>query len=94
MKAREGDFIKDVNDLIFSVKGLIHPRDRIIAYPRYIPNKTGEREDVRKSYVKMYSLVESFSFLEKNFPEYLVYDRNFDERHKPSQSSGSNQRTG
>lgn len=33
----EGDFIEDKNGLIFDVKGFNHPKDRAIAFIRYIP---------------------------------------------------------
>lgn len=36
-RALEGDFLETHEGLIFDVKGLFHPQDRIIAYLRYIP---------------------------------------------------------
>jgi len=80
MKTREGDLIEDANDSIFDVKGLVHPPDRIIAFPRFVPNPAGERRRADVSYSKVYALSERFAFLEKKFPEYLVHDKVFDNR--------------
>jgi predicted nucleotidyltransferase len=37
MKAREGDLIKTKSNVVFDVKGLVHPPNKIIAFPRFIP---------------------------------------------------------
>jgi predicted nucleotidyltransferase len=74
MKAREGDYIEDNNGIIFDVKGLIHPPDKIIAFPRFIPAVNGERKHGTFNYNKIYSLSKRFAFLQKNFPEYITYD--------------------
>ncbi len=79
MKAREGDFIEDTNGLIFDVKGLIHPTDRIVAFPRFVPNLAGERKRADLSYKKIYAFSERFALLEEKFPQYLVYDQVFNE---------------
>lgn len=79
MKAREGDFIEDTNGLIFDVKGLIHPTDRIVAFPRFVPNLAGERKRANLSYKKIYAFSERFALLEEKFPQYLVYDQVFNE---------------
>ena len=39
----EGYFIVTQNDHIFEIKGLLHPKDRLIAYLRYIPDAEGYR---------------------------------------------------
>jgi hypothetical protein len=80
MKAREGDLIEDINDSIFDVKGLVHPPDRIIAFPRFVLNPNGERRRADVSYSKVYALSERFAFLKEKFPQYLVYDKVFDNR--------------
>ena len=38
MRAREGDLIKTKSNVVFDVKGLVHPADKIIAFPRFIPS--------------------------------------------------------
>jgi len=77
---REGDFIETKQGLIFDVKGLVHPPNRVIAFIRYYQSSIGERQrDKHRSYEKVYSLSERYSWLKNNFPEYLVYDPVFDE---------------
>jgi len=76
---REGDFIETKHDLIFDVKGLVHPPNRVIAFIRYYPSKNGERKGKKQSYKKIYSLFKRYEWLKKNFPEYLVYDQVFNE---------------
>ena len=44
MRAREGDYIKTFKKLIFDVKGLVHPSNRIVAFIRYFPCEKGERK--------------------------------------------------
>jgi len=78
-RLREGDLIENLWHVIFDVKGLIHPTDRIVAFPRFVPNSSGNRERRNTSYGKVYALSERFKFLEQNSPNYLVHDRVFDE---------------
>ena len=44
--------------LIFTVKGVVHPPDRVVAYLRYVPDKRGERLRGRKRYRRVYSVAE------------------------------------
>jgi predicted nucleotidyltransferase len=79
MRAREGDLIKTENHVIFDVKGLVHPPNRLIAFPRYIPSPQGTRRSREDLYGKIYSFSERFKFLEKNMPDLIVHDPVFDE---------------
>ncbi|UCF45143.1 MAG: hypothetical protein JSW44_00425 [Candidatus Bathyarchaeota archaeon] len=79
MRAREGDLIKTENHVIFDVKGLVHPPNKIIAFPRYIPSSQGTRGNQKDLYSKIYSLSERFKFLEQNMPNLVVHDLVFDE---------------
>jgi hypothetical protein len=74
VKAREGDLIETIEGLIFDVKGLVHPPDRIVAYLRYLENPRGDRRRGGKSYVKVYSLRERERVLRERYPEYIYYD--------------------
>ena len=67
----EGYFLKTVNGLIFEVKGVVHPQDRIIAYLRYVPqfNSIG----LISGYQKIYDLSEREKYLKKKFPQYLWF---------------------
>jgi predicted nucleotidyltransferase len=80
IKAREGDFIEDINRVIFDVKGLVHPADRIVAFPRFIPSFSGNRKRKNTLYGKVYALSERFRFIRQSFPDYLVHDSVSDER--------------
>jgi predicted nucleotidyltransferase len=79
MRAREGELIKAKNNVIFDVKGLVHPPNKVIAFPRFIPSPQGTRRKQGDLYGKVYSLTERFKFLEQNAPNLIVHDPVFDE---------------
>jgi predicted nucleotidyltransferase len=79
LRAREGDLIKTENHVIFDVKGLVHPPDRVIAFPRYIPSPMGNRRSGKDMYGKVYNLAERFKYLQQNAPNLIVHDPVFDE---------------
>jgi uncharacterized protein len=79
MLAREGELIRTANQVIFDVKGLVHPPSRLIAFPRYVPSPEGTRRGKKGLYGKIYSLGERFQFLEQNMPDLIVHDPVFDE---------------
>ena len=76
---REGDFIESLEGLIFDVKGLIHPPDRVVAFVRYIPDIQGSRARNGKRFRKIYELDDRYRFLASHYPNYLVHDPVFDE---------------
>jgi len=78
MRAREGELIKTRDDVIFDVKGLVHPPNRIIAFPRYIPSAEGNRGHSGNLYGKVYSFTDRFKFLQENAPALIVHDEVFD----------------
>jgi predicted nucleotidyltransferase len=80
IKAREGDFLEDSHGTIYDVKGLIHPPDRIVAFPRYIKDAMGKRKRNNVLYKKIYTFTSRFQFLEQQASSYLVHDWCFDER--------------
>ncbi len=67
-KLVEGYFIKTSDNLIFEVKGVVHPHDRIIAYVRYVPN-------LDSSFRKIYDLREREEYLSNGFLEYLWFSK-------------------
>ncbi|PMB74467.1 hypothetical protein C0195_02715 [Candidatus Bathyarchaeota archaeon] len=77
---REGDIVKTIANIFFDVKGLIHLQNKVIAFPRFIPEPKGNRIYGKYTYKKIYGLSERFRFLEQNFPQYIVYDSVFDEK--------------
>ena len=80
MRAREGELIESNQKVIFDVKGLVHPPNKIIAFPRYIPSLKGNREKQGEIYGKMYNLAERFNYLQQEAPELIVNDPVFGER--------------
>ena len=74
MRAREGDFVESSDGLLFDVKGLLHPPDRVAAYLRYYPDNRGTRSRGGVRYVKVYDLTKRRLLLEKRWPRYLYYD--------------------
>jgi predicted nucleotidyltransferase len=79
MRAREGDLIKTKSNVVFDVKGLVHPEGKIIAFPRFIPTPQGTRQGKDGTYGKVYSLNERFKFLQENHPDLIVFDPVFGE---------------
>jgi len=79
LKAREGDLIKTKSNVVFDVKGLVHPVDKIVAFPRFIPTPQGIRIGKDANYGKIYSLSERFKYLQENYPELIVFDEVFGE---------------
>jgi predicted nucleotidyltransferase len=79
MQAREGDLIQTDENVIFDVKGLVHPPDKVIAFPRYIPTAEGKRGHGGNLYGKVYNLTERFRYLQHNMPQLIVFDPVFGE---------------
>jgi predicted nucleotidyltransferase len=79
MQAREGDLIRTKNNVVFDVKGTIHPKDKIIAFPRFIPQTDGTRKGKDIAYGKVYSLGDRFKYLQENHPDLIVFDSVFGE---------------
>jgi uncharacterized protein len=79
MRAREGDLIRTGDNVIFDVKGLVHPADKVIAFPRYIPSPEGKRGLGKNLYGKVYNLAERFEYLQSHAPHLIVADPVFGE---------------
>jgi predicted nucleotidyltransferase len=80
MQAREGDLIKTISNVVFDVKGLVHPKDKVVAFPRFIPLAQGTRKsNDNKAYGKVYNLAERFKFLQENLSHMIVFDPVFGE---------------
>jgi predicted nucleotidyltransferase len=71
---REGDLIESRGNIVFDVKGLVHPPDRVVAFIRYIPDPEGSRERNGVRYSKFYSLSKRYDLLKQEYPQYLVND--------------------
>ncbi|MHA2601772.1 MAG: hypothetical protein AM324_006545 [Candidatus Thorarchaeota archaeon SMTZ1-83] len=71
----EGYFVVTNEGLVFEVKGVIQPVDRLIAYLRYVPDPSGNRQSrdgLRFS--KVYDLEKRNRYLREKHPQYLWYD--------------------
>jgi predicted nucleotidyltransferase len=77
VRFREGDFVESKEGLIFDVKGVLHPPERVIAFVRYIPSRDGDRARRGVKYRKIYELSSRYDFLTTHYPQYLVQDEVF-----------------
>lgn len=74
----EGYFLVTNEDLIFEVKGIVHPHDRYIAYLRYVLDQDGERKSSEGKYFKkIYPLEDRELYLQENYPYYLQFDERY-----------------
>ncbi len=64
----EGCFVITSDNLVFEVKGVVHPENRIIAYLRYVPSESPESTT---GFRKVYNLNERENYLREKHPEYL-----------------------
>lgn len=67
----EGFAVETVDGLIFTVKGMVHPPERIVAYLRYFPDPTGERMRGGVRYRRIYAFEEQEALLRSRWPAYL-----------------------
>jgi predicted nucleotidyltransferase len=70
----EGFAVQTLDGLIFTVKGLLHPPDRVIAYLRYVPDPQGDRIQSSVRYRRVYHFEEQLEFLRARYPDYLKQD--------------------
>ena len=73
----EGFAVETLEQLIFTVKGLLHPPDRLIAYLRYAPDEGGCRCRDGQRFRRFYRFDEQVSLLEAHYPHYLHRDAVF-----------------
>ena len=74
IKAREGDLLETIDNIVFDVKGLVHPPNRVVAFIRYVPDPNGNRKRNGKRYSKYYALSKRYDLLKREYPQYLVND--------------------
>jgi len=70
----EGFAVETMEGLIFTIKGLLHPPDRLIAYLRYAPDPKGARRRGGKRYRRLYHFDEQEALLKRQYPDYLYTD--------------------
>jgi len=75
----EGHYVESTKGLLFTVKGLVHPPEAVVAYLRYVPDPDGEREREGVRYRRLYSFVEQEEVLRERCPACLFDDPVFGE---------------
>lgn len=70
-KILEGFAVETVERLIFAVKGLVHPPDRLIACVRYLPDSAGNRIREGVNYRRVYHFNEQHQIIHSQYPVYL-----------------------
>jgi predicted nucleotidyltransferase len=79
-EAFESFAVETAEGLIFTVKGLVHPPDRLVAYLRYLPDSHGDREREGTRYRRVYRFEEQEEILRTRYPAYLSHDPTFGRR--------------
>ena len=74
IEAVEGFAVETLEGLIFTVKGLVHPPHRSIAYLRFMPDPEGDRKRGGVVYRRVYRFEEQREILQRRFPIYIAYD--------------------
>jgi len=73
------DFLQTKEGFFFCVVDPTHPWDRVISYLKYVSSKFGIWGKDKKRFRRVMrsytipSLLETFSFLERNYPHYLFH---------------------
>ena len=74
----EGGYVETPERLIFAVKGLIHPPDRVVAYLRYVADPAGDRVREGVRYRRVYGFEEQLAIARSRYSQYLHYDEVWD----------------
>jgi predicted nucleotidyltransferase len=78
-KAKDRDFIRTKEDLIFCVVGYSHPPDRLLSYLKYVPSDKGLWASGNLHFQRMIPFYSSkvvsgtFPFLKERYPKYLFH---------------------
>ncbi|MCL4367878.1 MAG: nucleotidyltransferase domain-containing protein [Actinobacteria bacterium] len=70
----EGFAVETADGLIFTVKGMVHPPERIVSYLRYVPDSAGERMRGGVRYRRVYAFEEQETLLRSRWSAYLWED--------------------
>jgi len=83
---KDRDFLKTIEGFLFCVVGYSHPRNRIISYLKYMPNREGKWGKAGQYYSRTMqnytipNLLANIEFLQKEYPLYVFYSRIFNTR--------------
>lgn len=72
--AIEGAAVETRAGLIFTVKGVVHPPHRVVAYLRYVPDPQGDRVRGGQRYRRVYSVVDQQDALRARGLDYRTDD--------------------
>jgi len=72
--AVEGAAVETADGLVFTVKGVVHPPDRVVAYLRYVPDRSGERVREGARFRRVYKPAEQQRALRARGLSYRVDD--------------------
>jgi predicted nucleotidyltransferase len=70
----EGFAVETIDGAILTVKGLLHPPERVIAYLRYVPDPAGDRQRGGRRYRRIYRFSEQREVLAARYPDLIGYD--------------------
>ncbi|MCS7139552.1 MAG: hypothetical protein N3F04_00015 [Candidatus Nezhaarchaeota archaeon] len=70
----EGGYVETSDLLIFTVKGLVHPPDRVVAYLRYVVDPSGDRVRGGVKFRRIYGFDDQISIIKSKYPHYAHYD--------------------
>lgn len=69
----EGYYIETIDGLFFTVKGIHHPDDSVIAYLRYLPDPNGLRKKNGYSFTRLYDLSYTTEILREKYSQYIRF---------------------
>lgn len=75
------DFVETKEGLLFCVVGCVHPRERAVAYLKYVPSADGKWGKKEHRYTRtmphytIASLSDNLNLLAKHYPQYLFHSR-------------------
>jgi predicted nucleotidyltransferase len=74
LEKSEGFAVETTEGLIFSVKGIAHPPNKLIAYLRYVPDPKGDRFRGKIHYRRVYRFKDQLEILRTRYPVYLSFE--------------------
>ncbi|MCS7111044.1 MAG: hypothetical protein N3D82_01335 [Ignisphaera sp.] len=78
MNIVEGFYFKLYDDSIFYAKGVSHPKDRVVAFPKYIRSVDGDRTTPNGvKYTKVGDIINEYRIAMTKYSNYVVYDDYF-----------------
>ena len=76
---RDRDYLETIDGIFFTVIGIVHPEDRVLAYLKYLPSSSGRwsrgKQKYRRSmrYYSAPNVMNAVDLLKRRFPQYVFY---------------------